>query len=386
MAKQGKASSKCPSELRNRAEQLLRGHIHGLQAPWPEEVEQLVYELEVHQIELEMQNEELRETQQQLEASHDRYVDLYDFAPLGYVTLDGGGRIRQINLAAAKMLNVPRGSLTGRSFVGYVAAEDKNAFLRHVRKCARGDEEATSEVTLATKGGQSIAVQLHSIPAQDTSTGVTLFRTAISDITQHIRHIANAAEKMEQLLEGLLELSRIGRIANPAEEVALGELAREAVDLVGGRIAQRGIEVEISSDQPVLFGDRLRLLQVLQNLIDNAAKFMGDQAQPRIKIGARHDGQGGDETLCYVRDNGVGIDPDHQKRVFGLFDQLDPEINGTGVGLALVKRIIEVHGGRIWVESEGQGRGCTFWFALPLNGESVATERRANKARALSPF
>jgi len=117
-----------------------------------------------------------------------------------------------------------------------------------------------------------------------------------------------------------------------------------------------------------VYGDRQRLVEVLQNLLDNAVKFMGDQSDPRIEIGARsargEDAEHG-EPVFYVKDNGIGIAPEHYDRVFGLFNQLDPKIEGTGVGLALVKRIVEFHGGRIWVESEA-GKGATFCFTLPV--------------------
>ena len=105
-----------------------------------------------------------------------------------------------------------------------------------------------------------------------------------------------------------------------------------------------------------------RLLEIFQNLIDNSVKYMGPQPQPRIEIGAR---RSGNETVCYVGDNGIGIEPRFQEKVFGLFDQLDPKAEGTGIGLALVKRIVEIHGGRIWIESEGKGRGSTFCFVIP---------------------
>ena len=185
---------------------------------------------------------------------------------------------------------------------------------------------------------------------------------------EDVARIRNAAERMQQLLDGLLELSRIGRLTDPRQEVSLGELAHEAVDLAAGAIAARGAHVEISPHLPVLFGERLRILEVLQNLIDNAVKFIGDRPEPRVEIGVRRDSG---ETVCYVRDNGIGIDPRYHQKVFGLFDQLDPESEGTGVGLALVKRIVEVHGGRIWIESEGQGQGCTFCFTMPRNQGST---------------
>jgi signal transduction histidine kinase len=107
-----------------------------------------------------------------------------------------------------------------------------------------------------------------------------------------------------------------------------------------------------------------RLVEVFQNLIDNAIKFMGDQPAPRIEIGARTDDG---EIRCYVRDNGIGILPDYHRRVFDLFDRLDLGVDGTGIGLALVKRIVEVHGGRVWVESQGEGQGSTFWFTIPAD-------------------
>jgi signal transduction histidine kinase len=117
-----------------------------------------------------------------------------------------------------------------------------------------------------------------------------------------------------------------------------------------------------------VYGDRARLLEVLQNLIDNAAKFMGDQPNPHIEIG--HDGSAEDGApVFFVRDNGIGIDPKFQDRIFGLFDKLDPRTDGTGIGLALVKRIIEFHGGRIWLEAE-MGKGSTFYFTIPHGGNS----------------
>ena len=177
-----------------------------------------------------------------------------------------------------------------------------------------------------------------------------------------ITRIANAANRMSRLLDELLEFSRIGRLAAKPEEVPLGELAREAVELVAGQISERGVQVTVDTGLPVVYGDRSRLLEVLQNLIDNAVKFMGDEPNPRIEIGARKDGE---DTACFVRDNGIGINPRYHDKVFQLFDKLDQKSRGTGVGLAIVKRVIEAHRGRTWVESEGIGHGSTIFFTIP---------------------
>jgi PAS domain S-box-containing protein len=193
-----------------------------------------------------------------------------------------------------------------------------------------------------------------------------LHETGTESVRSDLERISNAADKMGSLLEDLLELSRIGRLANPPESVSLGELAHDAMELLQGQLEDKHIRVDVLPNLPVVRGDRIRLREVVQNLIDNAIKYMGDQPQPRIEIGARQDGGG---TTCYVRDNGIGIEPRFHAKVFGLFDQLDPNVDGTGIGLALVKRIVEVHGGRIWIESDGKGRGSTFCFTLPATAK-----------------
>ena len=132
--------------------------------------------------------------------------------------------------------------------------------------------------------------------------------------------------------------------------------------MVAGRLRERGVTLEIAADLQKVVGDRSRLLQVMQNLLDNAIKFFGDQPNPRVEIGARKTRE---ETVFYIRDNGVGMDPRHHEKVFALFEKLDPYSEGTGVGLAIVKRIVDLHGGRIWVESEGLDKGSTFCFTLP---------------------
>lgn len=181
-------------------------------------------------------------------------------------------------------------------------------------------------------------------------------------VEQDMGYIHGAADKMAQLLDELLEMSRIGRVVNPPVRVELGELAQEALNLVAGRISEGGVQVQVDNQAVVLIGDRPRLVEIWQNLVENAVKFVGNQPSPRIEIGADRRGQ---ETLFYVRDNGLGIDTRFQERVFNLFEKLDPRIEGAGLGLAMVKRIVELYGGKIWLESKGLGKGSCFWFTLP---------------------
>ena len=180
-------------------------------------------------------------------------------------------------------------------------------------------------------------------------------------LDRYIERVSTAAERMHALLEDLLELSRVGRLINPPEEIPLASLAQEAVEHVerGGESSAR---VRVARDLPVVWGDRVRLREVLENLVDNALKFSAGAEHPLVEVGMRSDN--GDRVF-FVRDNGMGIDPRYQEKVFELFQRLDPEIEGTGVGLAIVRRVIEVHGGRIWVESEGRGKGTTICFTLP---------------------
>ena len=181
-------------------------------------------------------------------------------------------------------------------------------------------------------------------------------------IKSTVERITSAARKMQSLLNDLLELSRIGRMINQPEYVSFEEVVREAIEKVRGRLDAQKAEIKIQDDLPVVYGDRVRLVEVMQNLIDNSAKYANPQSSLCIEIGVREADE--HQTAFFVRDNGIGIDPQFHERIFGLFNKLDAQTEGTGIGLTLVKRIVEVHGGRIWVESD-LGKGATFAFTLP---------------------
>jgi PAS domain S-box-containing protein len=195
-------------------------------------------------------------------------------------------------------------------------------------------------------------------------------RGDIEQARADLSRIFEATSKMRHLLDAVLALSRIGPEATSAEEVDIGLLAREVIQTVSGRLELGGARVEIAPDLPIVRCDRTLLRQVLENLVDNAVKYMGEQREPLVEVGSRTVGE---ELVVFVRDNGSGIEPPYQQKIFQLFQRADRSVEGTGVGLATVRRIVEVHGGRVWVESEGSGRGSTFCFTVPHRGSEDTT-------------
>lgn len=193
----------------------------------------------------------------------------------------------------------------------------------------------------------------------------------LEKIKPDLEQLGKAAERMNRLLGEVLKLTGAGRSVNPPETVSMTSIAEEARECVAGQIMESGAVVEIAPDLPQVFVDRARLVEVLQNLLDNAVKFAGAAPEPLVCVGAQNDG---DETRFFVHDNGIGIEQRDLKRVFGLFTKLSTCTEGTGVGLALAKRIVEAHGGRIWAESGGPGNGSTFWFTLGKPPQTASTE------------
>jgi chemotaxis family two-component system sensor kinase Cph1 len=424
-------------------EKLARTQGGAPEDPAGKSAEKILHELQVHQIELEMQNEELKRTQVALEESRDKYLDLYDFAPVGYFTLTRAGQITEVNLAGAALLGLVRPKLVLRGLGRFVAPDDRDRLDQHLVSVLHSAEKQTCELTLKREDGSTFYVRLESIrldrPAQEAGDGGPgqKIRVAMSDISDlkrahgkltealaqlarsnkelesfaysashdlkgplititgflgrlatdseqgnvkgmhsDLARIGDATRKMDRLLHDLLELSRIGRVVGSLEAVSLAELAREVAKLLAGPIAEGRVRLEISPDLPTVRGERARLTQLLMNLLGNAVKFMGEQRDPQVKIGVRRDGE---ETVCYVRDNGIGIDPQHKDIIFGLFRQLDPSRGGTGIGLSVAKRVVETHGGRIWLESDGTGKGSTFCFTLAQRAGPVTEEEQENE-------
>jgi PAS domain S-box-containing protein len=361
-----------------------------------------------------------RRLMEALRASEFRYASLLDLAP-DAIFVHSGGRILFANPATARLLGLSSAAeLLGRNALEFAPPEMREQFAHLVEGKNPG---MNSFVVVKSDGArlhlEAVGMNMQADPAtplarlviardvtdrrraeaeresliqalEAKNTELERFaytashdlRSPLVTIGSYLAHVEDAAErgdlaalredidrirratvKMDLLLQNLLELSRIGHVMASPEDLPLETLVLEAKALVHGRLAERGIVLDIEQGLPVVRGDRVRLVEVLQNLLDNAAKFMGDQKAPRIEVGARRDH---DETVLFVRDNGLGIEAPYRERVFGLFDKLDPKGAGTGVGLALVRRIVELHGGRVWVESGADGKGSAFCFTLPV--------------------
>jgi PAS domain S-box-containing protein len=213
----------------------------------------------------------------------------------------------------------------------YSVSHDLRAPLRHI--------EGFVEILTATQGG-----------------------SLSQEGRQHLETIASSAKQMGRLIDDLLAFSRTARAEVKRRRISLNELIRDAIHELRHDTEHRQIDW-VMSDLPIVEADPALLRQVLLNLLSNALKYTRTRPQARIEVGSR---DAGDESVIFVRDNGVGFDMRYAHKLFGVFQRLHraADFEGTGVGLANVRRIIHRHGGRTWAEGQPD-RGATFFFSLP---------------------
>ena len=582
-----------PKDFRAKAEKRLSLKKPLVPEVSPEDAEKLIHELRVHQIELEMQNDELRKAQEEIEVSRSRYADLYDFSPVGYFVFSKTGKILEANLTGAGLVRMERSSLVNGLFTSFIDERFRTVFREHLGAVLRSRGKERCELQLRRKEGRSVFASLESISVKeednirirsavsditdrkraeeevlrlnaeleakvavrtaqleaankalkdeiaeraraeeeirqserefraifelssvgmaqrDLSTGLIIrlnqklcemtgysakelltrkdimlthpdyrerdqevragvlkgesdtwliekqyvrkdgeviwvqvngrlirdssgrpFRTVavIQDITERkqaeeavadrtvqlermnrklvalnaelddftyvaghdlqepLRNLAafihllredlgdslsqkaardlgfitDAAKRMQTLIQGLLALSRTGRVAKKKEKVSLSECADRALEGLALRLKET--EAQITRDKmPEVWGDSTLLTELYQNLIGNALKFSNEQP-PIIRLTVEEQG---DDQIFGVKDNGIGIEPKYAQQIFQPFRRLHgrAEYEGSGIGLAICRKIVERHGGKIWVDSE-PGHGAHFRFTI----------------------
>ena len=446
-----KAAPSAADELRREAEERLdRLSADAVDAasPVPEDIAAVVHDLRVHQIELEMQNQELRRAQLELQASREKYFELFDLAPVGYLTLSDESIVGDANLTAALLLGVERQLLVGQPFSAFVFAPDRDVYYLHQRKLEQTGEPQACELRLRRVGGEAggeaevggeaapghFWAHLESRPQRATDNETLSSWVTFTDVdaqvaaadeirrlnaelekrvvtrtaelvavtkeleafaysashdlraplraidgfsamvmedaadalgpedVRHLERVRAAAQRMGCLIDDLLGLSRVARRDLYRERIDVSALAREVADELLAEHEARVVEVVIAPDMAADADPRL-LRVILHNLLDNAWKFTAKHEAARVEVGVT-DADG--ERALFVRDDGAGFDPDYAEHLFGAFQRMHTaeEFEGDGIGLAMVQRLVNRHGGTAWAESQVE-QGATFFFTLP---------------------
>jgi len=410
-------------ELRRKAEQRVAADCPSV--PRTEaELQRLLHELQVHQVELEMQNTELLQARDEAEKALGKYTDLYDFAPIGYFTLDSGGIVKSANLTGASLLGIERSRLLGQNFGQFVPMTSRPSFSQFLGKVFASQAKEACETQLTTEGDSPFFVQIEALADQSgqmcriaiiniserrrmeekirilhadlarraadleaANIELEAFNYSVShdlrqplaiingycqviqdvfgnkldeECQEYIREIHQGTLQMERLIDALLEFACLQRSEMHKQKVDLSAMAKS----VAAKLILLGPEsLATIHIEPgiVAEGDPDLLRLVLDNLIGNAWKYSGTQEGTFIEFGATEiDGK----PVYFVRDNGPGFDMAFADKLFQPFQRLPgTQAEGLGIGLATAERIVKRHGGRIWAES-APGNGATFFVSL----------------------
>lgn len=370
-------------------------------------------------------SERTAKAEQVLNASEGRYRQLYDEAPVGYHEIDREGNIVRVNETEAKLLGYTVGEMRGKPVWEFVAPDQRELSRRAVEEKIEKRRPLAPEGferKCITKDGRQIDVYIVDRLIFDKEGRVTGIRSTVQDIRQRkkaeeklketlaelersnvdleqfayaashdlqeplrmvssyvqllakryqgkldsdaddfIEYVVDGASRMQGMINDLLVYSRVGRLEEPLKPVDCQAVLEQVLANLEAAIEESGAVVTHDT-LPEVSADTSQLVQLFQNLIGNAVRFRSDEPL-QVHIGA---GRKDDQWLFWVRDNGIGIDPHYAERIFTIFQRLHPrsEYPGTGIGLAICKRIVEGHGGRIWVDSR-LGKGATFYFTIP---------------------
>lgn len=402
-------------------------------------VQRLGHELGVHKAELEAQDEELKRVQQELQESRDRYRELFDRAPVGYLRISHDGVILEANDAAAGLLGMTRQTLRQATLTAYVAPRSQDTFYLCRQRVLETAGEHECEVEMLKADGAAFWVLLRGAPEKGADRKTPGLHVALVDITarkgaedrvrqlneeiarrnaeleaankeleefarvashdlreplrtvtsfsqllqrryqdigtearEFIGFIVDGAARMQNMMDGLLAYARAAAARKPCEPTSMESVLGDV--MANLKAATDECKAEITHDPlPTIEAEPTQMTHVMQNLIGNAVKFRGE-AIPRIHVSAR---QQTAEWVFSVKDNGIGIDPSLFDSLFVLFRRLQPvdKYPGAGVGLAIVKKLVQRHGGRVWVESQ-PGKGSTFYFSIPMSPGEVCYAAR----------
>jgi len=432
-----------PNELRQHAEALLVGRQIDFRGLSPEQAAALTHDLQVQQIQLELQNAELRRAQEELAEARDRYADLYDYAPIAYITTDSNGTIVAANLTAADLLGVGRSDLVGAPLSDFVARQDQDDLDLHGREIFRYGVAQRCDLTMVRADGGTFPAQLDSVVSPDPDGGFGHCRTVITDVTERVRTDQALAqlrhrESLEVLAAGIahdfnnlltvvmgkhslatldllespkrlpIHLGAIGEglasirdlvqelltlaSPTPSHKVAI---ATEGLVETGTRLAIAGgdVECDLALAQGLwpVFGNERAVLRVVQNLVSNAGDAM--PAGGLVRITADNavvlprqvpELQGGRYLRISVADAGAGIGDENLARIFDPYFSTKARRGqrGTGLGLAICHAIVTEHGGAIIVDSK-IGAGTTFHVYLPATDQPIPVAREIREEGGL---
>lgn len=437
-----KKSGKPDSDLRQQAEELAREtsttDAKKMGQVFPDSAA-LLHELRVHQIELEMQNEELRRSQQGLEASRTRYFELYNLAPVGYLTISEAGLVVGVNLTFATLVGVSIKTLIKQPISQYVFREDQDTYYFWRKQLFATDELQACELRMVKKDGTPFWVRIVANLAPDAE-GTMGIRAVVSDISEPKRievelatanlkieeaskaksnflanmshelrtplntiigfsevlqdklfgplnekqetfllNIENSGRHLLSLINDILDISKVeaSKMDLTLNQINLEELCQGTIAAFSEKARKQQIEVncmiDSSMDGVPVVADSRKIKQILYNLIDNGIKFNRPNGSVAIQVQKVSDSIKPAAMQITVEDTGIGIADEDQPKLFLPFSQLtqsyyDKQTEGTGLGLALTKHLIELHGGTIALRSK-PGQGCCFTVLLPLDQE-----------------
>ena len=405
------------------------------------ETRRLLHELRVHQIELEMQNEELQRVQQGLEASRARYFELYNFAPVGYFTINQRGLMVGVNLTFATLVDMAAGDLSKRSFSQFVFSEDQDRCYLWRKLLFETKTPQVCELRLVKHNGNQCWIRLVANLAQDME-GEPLAFVVANDIDEAKRievELASANRKIEEtsqaksnflanmshelrtplntiigfsevmqdqlfgplnakqesfvanilhsgrhllsLINDILDISKVeaSKMELTMSDINLEELCQGTLAAFSEKARRHQVELTYVIDPGMegfsLLADGRKLKQILYNLVDNGIKFNRPKGFVSIKVQKNSAGAKPTAVQIVVEDTGIGIADEDLPKLFLPFSQLtqsyyEKQTDGTGLGLALTKHLVELHGGTIVLRSE-VGKGCQFTILLPISQEGI---------------